>query len=204
MSEAGPAEQKSQDSPPPAACARCERALGPGDRVEAGGRTFCRSCYETLRMELQRGAAALSQDVNYPMAAIGAVLGGALGVLLWWGFTVLTKISFGLAAVAIGFLVGHGATRFAGHKRTAGLQALSVIVATLCFAVATYLVNMTFINAEMARRGEVFRVPFPPTSPDLAFRVVSLSFGIMDVVFLAIVVWEAWRIPRPVKLAPVA
>jgi hypothetical protein len=197
---------KPPDPPPPvpstSTCARCEKALGPDDRVEAGDRVFCRSCYDTLKFELQRGVRSMSEDVNYPMAAVGAVLGGALGVALWWGFTVLTKIAFGLVAVAIGFLVGHGTIRFAGNKRTAGLQALAIVVAALCFGVASYLVNMTFINAELARRGEAWRIPFPPSSLTLFFRVIAASFGVMEVVFLGIVVWEAWRIPRPIRLPP--
>ena len=81
--------------------------------------------------------------VNYPMAVAGAILGGALGTLAWWGFTALTHIAFGLVAVAIGFLVGHGAMRFADGKRTVGLQVLAVGVAAVCFIVATYLVNIS-------------------------------------------------------------
>ena len=51
---------------------------------------------------------------------------------------------------------------------------------------AAYLVNMTFINEALAQRGEAWRV--------------SVNFGVMKFVFLAIVVYEAWIIPRPVKL----
>lgn len=39
-----------------------------------------------------------------------------------------------------------------------------------------------------------------PASPEQLFRVIALDFGVMDVVFLAIVVYEAWKIPRPVVL----
>jgi len=49
-----------------------------------------------LKREVRRSVASISEDINYPMALLGAVLGGALGVLAWWGFTVLTKIGFGL------------------------------------------------------------------------------------------------------------
>src|SRR5439155_53586 len=83
-----------------------------------------------------------------------AVLGGAAGALAWWGFTVLTEISFGLVAVVIGFLAGHGAVRFAGGKRGTGLQAIAVTVGALSFLVAAYLVNMTFINQTLQQRGE--------------------------------------------------
>jgi len=183
-----------------ATCARCEKALAEGDRVVASDRVFCRSCYETLELEVQRAVAGMSEDVNYPMAALGAVLGGVAGVLIWWGFTVLTKIGLGLLAVAIGFLVGHGAVRFSGGKKSRGLQILAMAVGAVSFLVAAYLVNMTFINEMFAQRGDPRRVPFPPASLTMFYGVLEANFGIMKLVFLAIVVYETWIIPRPPKL----
>src|SRR2546422_7385904 len=120
------------DANPPTAtptetrCARCRAALRESDRVTAEDRVFCRTCYDILKLELRRGVATMSEDINYPRAVLGAVLGGVVGVLAWWGFTVLTKIGFGLVAVVIGFLVGQGTARLAGRQRGGGLQAGSV------------------------------------------------------------------------------
>jgi hypothetical protein len=183
-------------------CAQCGKSLAELEGVASGDRFFCRDCYASLRAELEQAAAALSSDIPYPKAALGAVLGGVVGVFAWWGFTVLTQIAFGLVAVAIGFLVGQGAVRFAGGKRSKGLQALSIAVALAGYAVATYLVNMTFINRSLAGSGESFRIAFPPQSPTIFFRVLAADFGVMDCVFLAIVVYEAWKIPRPLVLPP--
>jgi len=185
------------DANPPTAtptetrCARCRAALRESDRVTAEDRVFCRTCYDILKLELRRGVATMSEDINYPRAVLGAVLGGVVGVLAWWGFTVLTKIGFGLVAVA----------RFAGGKRSVGLQAVSVAVGVLSFLVAVYLVNMTFINEALVQRGESWRVTFPPASLDMFYKVAALNFGIMKLVFLGIVAYEAWIIPRPVKLS---
>jgi hypothetical protein len=183
-------------------CAQCLKTLGPGDRVSAGGRLFCSSCYASLRAELERVVTALSSDINYTNAAVGAVLGGAAGALAWWGFTVVTRISLGLVAIAIGYLTGLGAVRFAGGKRSTGLQALSITVALASYVVATYLVNMTFANQALAKQRDSFRVAFPPQSFGLFVRVLSLGFGVMNMVFLAIVVYEAWKIPKPLALPP--
>jgi hypothetical protein len=188
--------------PVAATCAQCSKALTPDDRVVGGDREFCRACYASLRAELEQAVAAQSADVNYANAALGAVLGGIVGVLAWWGFTVLTHWSLGLLAVAIGFLTGHGAVRFAGGKRSAGLQTLSITIALVGYFCATYLVNMTFINKALAERGDAFRVGFPPQSADLLVRVVTTDFGLMDFVFLAIVIYEAWKIPKPFVLPP--
>ena len=189
-------------SPAAEICAQCSKLLAPDDRVEAGDRVFCRSCYASLRFELEQAVAEMSSDINYANAAVGAVLGGAAGALVWWGFTALTRISFGLVAIAIGFLAGLGAVKFAGGKRSAGLQFLSVGVSVASFVVATYLVNMTFINRALAERGDTFRVGFPPADFALFTRVLTVDLGIMDAVFLAIVVWQAWKMPRPLVLPP--
>jgi hypothetical protein len=198
--------RETDSAPEPASpadtCAQCSKMLAADDAIAAGDRLFCRSCYESLRVEIETAVAAMSADVNYAQAAVGAALGGVVGALAWWGFTVLTHIAFGLFAVAIGYLVGHGAVRFAGGKRSRGLQALSVAVSLLSYLFAVYLVNMTFINKTLATQGESFRVGFPPQSLDLLVRVVTVGFGAMDLVFLAIVVYEAWKIPRPVALPP--
>jgi hypothetical protein len=190
----------SETTTTPSTCARCGTTLTASEGVEAGGRRYCRACYETLAHELRQAVAAMSTDVNYPLATVGALAGGALGVLAWWGFTVMTRISFGLVAVAIGYLVGHGAMRLSGGKRTRGLQILAIVVAALGFFVATYLVNMTFINTALGTAGDPRRLPFPPLGVEQFVRVVTARFGIMDVVFLGIVVWQAWSIPRPVRL----
>jgi hypothetical protein len=184
------------------ACAQCSRPLRAEESIESGGKWFCRDCYASLRAELESAIAGMSTDVNYPKAVAGALLGGAAGALAWWGFTVLTHIAFGLFAVAIGFLAGRGAVMFSGGKRSRGLQAVAIGAAVASYAVATYLVNMTFINQAFASQGEAFRVGLPPQSIGLFARVVSADFGMMDIVFLAIAVWEAWRIPRPLSLPP--
>jgi hypothetical protein len=91
---------------------------------------------------------------------------------------------------------------FSGGKRSRGLQAVSIGAAVVSYAAATYLVNMTFVNQALTSQGEAFRVGFPPQSAALFLRVVVADFGLMDIVFLAIAVWEAWRIPGPLSLPP--
>lgn len=186
-------------------CAQCNKLITPGDRVAAGDRVFCRSCHESLRMELESAVRAMSEDIPYGSAALGAVLGGAVGVLVWWGFTVATKWSIGIIAIGVGWAVGWGTVRFAGGKRSQHLQMLSAGVALLSWVAASYLVNMTFVNRAFAEKGDAFRLGLVPASLDQFIRVLGAGFGIMDVVFLAIMVYEAWKFPRPYRLpAPTA
>jgi Flp pilus assembly protein TadB len=181
-------------------CTECGKLLSPGDRVEAGGKAFCSSCHAMLREQLTTAVRAMSEDINYPSAAFGAVLCGLGGVLVWWGVTVVTHWSLGIVAVGVGWAAGWGTLRFSGGKRSRSLQMLSAGVAAGCWVLASYLVSMTFINEYYAKSNDAFRGAFPPQSLEMIVEVMKSGFGIMDVVFLAIMVWEAWKFPRPIAL----
>jgi hypothetical protein len=181
-------------------CSECNSALTEGqDRETTEDAVFCRPCFNNLTAQLQQAVAQQGQDINYSMAAVGGLAGAAVGVLVWWGFTVVTNISFGLVAVVIGFAVGKGVVMLSGDKRSQGLQITSVIISILGFVYASYLVNRTFIMSALAEQGETLVLPWIP-APDVLFNVLELGFGFMDVVFLAIVVYEAWKIPAPFRI----
>lgn len=182
-------------------CVQCNSVLHEGqDRQATDGGVFCRPCFEQLQEHVRRSLEAQGENINYPMAFTGAVLGGLVGAVAWWGFTVVTNIAFGLVAVVIGFTVGKGATILSGNKRAVGLQALAVVVAGLSYLYASYLVNRTFVLRALAEQGEELVLPLLP-APGLLVEVVGLSFDVMDVVFIAIVLWQAWKIPAPIRLA---
>ena len=181
-------------------CAECESTFFEGqERKVTDDGAFCLPCFERLTHELESALADQGRDINYSMAVVGGLGGAALGVLVWWGFTVVTSIAFGLIAIAIGFGNGHGVMRLSGGKRHLNLQLISVAISTVGFAYASYLVNRTFFLRAYAEQGEELILPWVP-GLELFIDVVSANFGIMDVVFLAIVVWEAWKIPAPVKI----
>jgi hypothetical protein len=194
----GPAARGNREGPEN--CAECGTTLAPGvDREKTDNGTFCRPCYANLSAQLEQALAAQGRDVNYPMALVGALGGAAIGVVAWWGFTVVTNVAFGLVAIVIGIAVAKGAVLLAGNKRSAGLQGLSIAVALLAFFYASYLVNRTFLHRALAEQGRTERLPLVP-QPGTLIEVVQVGFGVMDVVFLAIVVYEAWKIPAPLKL----
>jgi len=189
--------------PERATCAQCGKSLpAPSDRVQVEDRVFCRSCYETLRHRVQMAVARQGADINYPAAAVGGILGGAVGALIWWGFTVTTHVAFGLVAIVIGIAVGQGVLRFSGGKRSRGLQGLSILLSGVSFFYATYLVNRSLILESWSKQGggsSATTIPWVP-DPDLFVSVVRAGFGVFDLVFLAIVLYEAWKIPAPFRL----
>jgi len=181
-------------------CSRCHTVLSETqDHVVVPGGIVCRPCSNNLRSDLDRAVQEQSRDINYPMALVGALLGGSAGVLAWWGITVWTNIAFGAVAILIGIAVGKGVTLLAGNKLSRGLQIMSLTVAGCAYFYAAYLVNRTFVQQALAKEGKEIVLTLLP-NPQMFFRVVSLNFDVLDVVFLAIVLWEAWRLPAPVKL----
>jgi hypothetical protein len=179
-------------------CSECQTLLNEGqDRITTEeGAVFCRPCFDGLTAQLQQTIEAQSTDINYSMAVVGGLAGGGVGIVAWWGFTVLTNISFGLVAVVIGFTVGKGIVMLTGGKRSVNLQFLSVVISTVSFVYANYLVTRSFIL--QAEPG--LTLPWIP-DPALMFIVTQAGFSFMDIVFLAIVVYEAWKIPAPIRLA---
>jgi hypothetical protein len=136
--------------------------------------------------------------VNYPLSTLGGLLGGAVGVLAWWGFTVMTKISFGLVAVVIGYAVGHGVLRIGGYRRAVGLQVISATIAALSFVTASFLVTRSFYNISAVEQGFEL-LPLVPPLPVL-IEVLKMGGSPMDLLYLGIVLYEAWRIPAPMRL----
>jgi hypothetical protein len=144
-------------------CAECGSIIREGqDRVATDGGVFCRICYDNLAIRLRQAVEAQSADVPYSRAALGGILGGVAGSFVWWGFTVLTHIALGLVAVIIGILVGKGIVIFSGGKRSGRLQALSVTIAALSYAYASYLVDRSFIQQALADQGNPVTLPFLP------------------------------------------
>ena len=130
------------------------------------------------------------------MALIGALAGATTGVLVWWGITVWSNTAFGIVAILIGLAVGKGALLLSGNRGARGLQILSLVVSGIAYFYATYLVNRTFLQQALAKEGNAVVLSLLP-NPTMFFEVVRLGFGGMDVLFLAIVLYEAWKLPAP-------
>lgn len=184
-------------------CLECGKVIDdPEEAIRTGEGFFCRSCFEQLKSQVDHAVRRQAEDINYSGAVVGGVVGGALGAAIWWGFTVLTKISFGLVAVVIGYLVGKGVVLLSGGKRSRNLQILSAVISGVAYLYGTYLVNRTFLLEYWQEQGAdmfSFNLPLLPP-PDLLIEVVQAGFGLFDLVFLAIVLWQAYRMPAPFRI----
>ena len=181
-------------------CKECRTLIAAGqDHEVTEDGVFCRHCYDALRQQIVEVVSSQMRNVNYPMAFVLGLAGAAAGVVAWWGFTVLTEIAFGFVAIVIGLAVGKGVIFGSGGKRSRGLQIMSVAISTVAFFYASYLVTRSFVLGAMAESGEPIVLPWLPDL-HLFYTVVSLNFGVMELVFLAIVLYAAWRLPAPIRL----
>lgn len=179
-------------------CIQCEQKLNEDDDREMTDKgVMCRGCYDSLAAQVRALIEQQAEDINYPMAMIGALLGGIVGVVIWWGFTVITQFEFGLVAVVIAFTVAKGMLFLTGGKRSRGLQIMAVAISVIAYFYANYLVSRTWIIKEYPQMGESLGI-----LPDMAMliKITQLSFGAFTVIFLAIVVWKAWQLVAPVKI----
>lgn len=181
-------------------CSQCGMTIHEGmDHQKTDDAVFCRPCFDKLSAELQHAVAAQSTDVNYAMGLVGGVLGGALGALVWWGFTIVTNIALGLVAVVIGIAVGKGVILLSGNKRHLNLQIMAVVISFLSFVYASFLVNRSFIQAALEAEGTPFEIPLLP-STEMFLEVVKAGFSPIDLLFLGIVIYQAWKIPAPLAI----
>ncbi len=181
-------------------CNECQTSIAAGQDYEmTEDGAFCRPCYDALRRQVIEVVDSQSQEINYPTAFVAGVAGAVLGGLVWWGFTMMTQIAFGFVAIVIGWAVGRGVIIGSGGKRGRGLQVLSVLVSAVAYFYASYLVTRSLVLRAMAERGESISLPLLPDLHQF-YTVLSLSFGMMDLIFLGIVLFEAWRQPAPIRL----
>jgi len=187
------------DAPGPEHCAQCDCEVTPANRVTTDNAVFCSACYEQLKRIIEESVDMQSRNINFPMAAVGGLVGGCIGAAVWWGFTVVTNIQFGLVAVLIGWAVGKGVVTLSGNKRAKSLQLMSVGIAAVCYLLANYWVIRTSILKYYASQGESISLALIP-DPGLLMEISTLGFEFFDLIFIAIALWQAWKMPAPIQL----
>lgn len=181
-------------------CMECQRPLSPEEPQHALAQgSLCAACFQGLQAMLRDIGQSQSQDIPYPLAIAGGALGGLGGAAVWWGFTYFTGVQLGLVALVIGVATGQGVLRMSGHKRAVPLQAISAGIALLSYIGASWAVLVSLINRELAAEGSALLPLIVP--PHLAVELMVSNFQAFDLIFLAIVLYEAWRIPKPMRLA---
>ena len=180
-------------------CSQCQTVIPAGTGIATESAVFCQLCYGQLTSMVEAAVAEQGHNINYLGAVAGGLLGGMLGAAVWWGFTTVTNIQFGLVAVIIGWGAGKGVVTLSGGKRALPLQLISLAITLVSYGLATYWVTRTYIIRYMAENGVQAEVPFFP-DPGLFLGIVRSGFELFDLIFLAIALWQAWKMPSPIVL----
>ncbi len=179
-------------------CLECEQTLSTeDDREITEGGVYCRPCFTKLSREVQAIIEEQSANINWPLAFIGAVIGAALGVLAWWGVTVLTGWNIGIIAVVISIAVAKAILYTTGGKRSVQLQVMGVSISILAYFYANYLVLRTFAIKE---NNELEQILTLIPNLDIFLEVSKNSLDGMSLLFLGIVVWIAWQTLKPFQI----
>jgi hypothetical protein len=143
-------------------------------------------------MNYDQALAVLRARQNFALAIPAGLAAAIVGAVLWAVFVYATNTELGLIAVVIGALVGL-AVRRVGNGIDPQFGILGAACAAFGWALGTILCDIAFVAKEAGR-------PFLDTAAALGVGQ-SLSLGIratepMDLLFLAIAVWEGWKFSR--------
>ncbi len=140
-------------------------------------------------MSHDEAIARLRSQQNFGLA-VAAGLGSALiGAALWAMFVYVTQYEVGLIAVALGALVGFS-VRVAGRGIDQQFGVLGAGCAAFGWVLGTAMVNV----AMLAQVNDVgFGEAFGRVGIGGAFDLMTRTFDPMDILFLAIAVYEGYR-----------
>ncbi len=159
---------------------------------------FCRTCFDQLAMEVEYIARQQARGISYPAAILGGLAGAVAGGAVWWGFTVFTKIQFGLVAIVIGITVAKGILMATGGRRSRELQVLAATIAGLAYFYADYLVKRTFILQQSSEYARTLTL-WPDAGVFLS--LARMTYDLFTLIFLAITVYQAWKLVEPFKFS---
>ncbi len=187
--------------PPPVmelrCCLECDRPLAANEDCETTHNgVFCRACFSRLAAQLNALVRRRAENINYPAALLGALAGAALGIAVWWGFSVLTHIQFGLVAVVIGMAVAKGMLAATGGRRSRALTLMGLAVSAGAYFYAYYLVARSFLIETYPQFAGALAV-WP--HPAVFMEVMVDSLNGFAPIFLAVVLWQTWYATKPKK-----
>jgi hypothetical protein len=143
-----------------------------------------------------------------PPSVSGAILGGLggamLGAIAWWGIIRATGYELGLIAIGVGVLAGLGVLKFGGRGQS--MQ----IIGGACALVGIFVGRILFyffgfedaVIDELVKQGvslDEARAAMEIAKSEGALSLtmfIKESSSAMDIVMLAIGLFEGWRIPR--------
>ena len=137
---------------------------------------------------------------NFPLAVIAGICAALIGAALWAVVTVTTEYKLGLMALAVGYMAGQ-AIRLAGQGMDAKFGYLGAACGFLGCAAGDVLSNIVFFaHAKSLSFAQTLNI----LTPDLLMALAKAAFDPMDLLFLAIGVYEGYKFAFKYRIASAA
>lgn len=135
---------------------------------------------------LEAAQPAPSTVFSWPRSIAWSLAFALVGSALFAGMSYATEAQFGIVSIVIGVLAGMGAAR--GGRGTRA-QIIGAVAAAIGYFVGQILAVAAVVGS-----------PFFDLPMEIYLELIRLlleqTFSTMDALFLAIAVYEGWRIPR--------
>lgn len=124
---------------------------------------------------------------RWPLGVAYALAGGIGGGALFAGISYATSTQLGIVAIIIGVLSGLGAAK-GGRSREAQIVGAAT-------AAIGYFVGLMIVLIAVVGWNRFTALP-PEVIGDVMWKLVQHTFSSADGLFLAIAVYQGWKIPR--------
>jgi hypothetical protein len=201
-------------------CASCNQSIIQS-YYEAGGKTICSTCRESLASA--EGSGGVARFLRALIVGFGAAI---IGSIVWWGVRKLTGYEIGLISIGIGIGVGR-AVRWGGRNRGGWRYQLLAVLLTYASIAGNYMPDVVTAirNVEVSNTKTAAKTPSAAkTTPVKASASESIGFGdfilgvgaiflmaaaapffggagnIIGLLIIGFGLWEAWKTNRRVEL----
>ena len=171
-------------------CSVCTSEIGAEERATPlmPDGVACPTC---TRLLLQESIQRMSSNIHRPVAAIGYLVGGAVGAALYAASVAYSGWDIALVAIAIPWLGVRAMDRLQGVKRGLELQAMAVTLSTLLFGFSRVLTSWILYNQLAKDAGEPALTLLQ--LPEVAPALLAATLSTMDLLWVGIVAYFAWR-----------
>jgi hypothetical protein len=160
---------------------------------------LCRPCLDYL-------GGVYDQETRNPelgTAVIFGLLAAVVASLAWYTVEVGMTVELSFGAAVVGWLVGQAVAFGAGHKRGTSLQVIALGITGVAMVAASYLIEHHRLAAALAGRGLPGLPLVLPVSTSVGMVVVGLTADPLNLVFWAIALLAAYRVPAARHLVSV-
>jgi hypothetical protein len=128
------------------------------------------------------------------LGTLGAIAGALAGAIAWAAITAATSFQIGYMAVGVGFLAGYGMRVLGGGRDRADGIVAGIVSFLGCVVGNVLAVVMTVAKHQHMSTAETVAASIAVlTHPVLAYRLLTVSFNIMDLLFYAIAIYAGYR-----------